>query len=255
MGVIMRIPVSDAVVEFESSPQHLRMEFANDLRTLHCAAGSPSLRMLATTASARVNSSALSGRAVSISAQRISDWKSGRNIPATFDALHPVLMVLFQRVRRRQAPVDRRLLDMRAWKVSWGRAHTHMLRTRVKASERPRDARSDEVIDAQRAVLSGATRRSSGLLAIINMSDSTELLSIMIRGQAAVDAAVWASMKRHGALLYRAEQLATALNHIDISGRSPMTTDALVVDFLRASSNALEDTGNSIPADSINPTP
>jgi hypothetical protein len=203
--------------------------------------------MLATNASTRADRSTLSGRAVSISAQRISDWKSGRNVPASFEALHPVLVVLFQRVRRRQAPLDRRLLDMRAWRESWTRTHAHIARTRAK----PRDHAttvSVEVSDAPPNPLSGVVGRPSGLLALVDRAEGRQLLSVMIRGQAAVDAAVWASMNRHSALLYREEQLAKALDHIDISESSSQTTDALVIDFLRASSNALDAAAARTPA-------
>lgn len=96
-----------------------RREFAESFAELHRRAGSPPLRGVASAARERAHAGKYGGSPVS--AQRISDWKAGRNVPANFDTLRPVLLVLSDRARRRD---ERRadLLDVRSWRRLWGAA-------------------------------------------------------------------------------------------------------------------------------------
>ncbi|WP_307188852.1 VOC family protein [Nocardia anaemiae] len=106
-----------------------RQEFAQSFASLYEMAGSPSLRVVASSARGRVSPET----PISVSAQRISDWKAGRNVPARFEALKPVLLVLCERARRR-GPVASRLLDLRAWRLLW------------RAAQRPREGRRAEAV-------------------------------------------------------------------------------------------------------------
>ncbi len=58
-----------------------------------------------------------------VSAQRISDWRRAKNVPAQFAALSAVLQVLIPEARReRPAPVSAGLYDMAQWQRLWERA-------------------------------------------------------------------------------------------------------------------------------------
>jgi hypothetical protein len=59
---------------------------------------------------------------VSVSAQRISDWKAGRNVPSRFEALLPVLLVLGDAARRRGQVSRAELVNLPLWKQLWGQA-------------------------------------------------------------------------------------------------------------------------------------
>ncbi|MGK8502884.1 nSTAND1 domain-containing NTPase [Nocardia asiatica] len=62
-------------------------------------------------------------RPVTVSAQRISDWKAGRNVPARFETLAPVLTELGRRARRRTGvPIE--LLSMPSWRALWSMARS-----------------------------------------------------------------------------------------------------------------------------------
>ncbi|MFC4128095.1 VOC family protein [Nocardia rhizosphaerae] len=115
--------------------QSPRTEFAGQLAKLHLAAGKPSLRWVA--AAARRAGSGPQGRyQPHVSAQRISDWKSGRNVPARFDTLIPVLTVLGDRARRR-GPVRAHLLNLREWRQLWDAAQPARKGRRQTPSGRP----------------------------------------------------------------------------------------------------------------------
>ncbi|MBF6229079.1 hypothetical protein IU470_28800 [Nocardia abscessus] len=60
---------------------------------------------------------------MTVSAQRISDWKAGRNVPARFETLAPVLVELGRRARRR-AGVSVELLSMPSWRALWSMARS-----------------------------------------------------------------------------------------------------------------------------------
>ncbi|WP_214633080.1 NACHT and WD repeat domain-containing protein [Antrihabitans cavernicola] len=92
--------------------------FAEQFRQLYTAAGEPPLRRIADAAAAR-SASTGSRRGSTPSAQRISDWKAGTNVPASFEPLLPVLLELIDRTKARDDTVDTRLLEPHRWKRIW----------------------------------------------------------------------------------------------------------------------------------------
>lgn len=99
-----------------------RREFALRFDALYVAGGSPPLRLLASAARKRAHVVKGSEAATSVSAQRISDWKTGRNVPARFEVLLPVLLVLIDGARRRGQTSRVELVNLRAWKHLWAQA-------------------------------------------------------------------------------------------------------------------------------------
>jgi|GEM_PF-5922394 len=97
-----------------------RIEFTRRLSALHRAAGGPSLRNVAMLAQQRATAG---GQPAPASAQRISDWINGRNVPARFESLQPVLQVLGARARRR-AGTPSETVNLRAWRMLWAAART-----------------------------------------------------------------------------------------------------------------------------------
>lgn len=102
-----------------------RQEFTGKFSALYTAAGSPSLRSLAASAQRRTKATRAPGSSALVTAQRISDWKAGRNVPARFDTLHPVLLVLIDAVRRRDTGPGV-MLNVGTWRQLW----CHAARTR-----------------------------------------------------------------------------------------------------------------------------
>ncbi|MGY1898933.1 nSTAND1 domain-containing NTPase [Nocardia gipuzkoensis] len=99
-----------------------REQFARKFAALYDAAGNPSLRSVAMRAQRRAQESE-TARPVTVSAQRISDWKAGRNVPARFETLAPVLVELGRRARRRTG-VSVELLSMPSWRALWSMARS-----------------------------------------------------------------------------------------------------------------------------------
>ncbi|WP_433204978.1 hypothetical protein ACQP1G_17115 [Nocardia sp. CA-107356] len=99
-----------------------RREFAVRFDALYVAGGSPPLRHLASAAHTRARTVKKSGSAVYVSAQRISDWKAGRNVPSRFEVLLPVLLVLIDGARRRGQISGAELVNLRTWKRLWAQA-------------------------------------------------------------------------------------------------------------------------------------
>ncbi|WP_190084061.1 nSTAND1 domain-containing NTPase [Streptomyces longisporoflavus] len=99
-----------------------RTAFAERLALLYKEAGNPPLQRVAE-AVVRQQRVDERGRPVRVSAQRISDWRRARNVPAQFAALSAVLHVLIPEARReRPAPVSTGLYDMAQWQLLWERA-------------------------------------------------------------------------------------------------------------------------------------
>lgn len=73
-----------------------RQVFADQLRTLFAAAGRPALKKVSSEASAVARAM---GSERTMSVQRISDWRSGARVPATFETIRPVLVVLIRSAR------------------------------------------------------------------------------------------------------------------------------------------------------------
>src|SRR3546814_7678148 len=73
--------------------ENARSEFAARFALLYELAGNPVLKRVADRANASIVSGA-SRRTVYVSAQRLSDWRGGRNVPARFEGLSAALHVL-----------------------------------------------------------------------------------------------------------------------------------------------------------------
>ncbi|MFD4602965.1 AAA family ATPase [Streptomyces sp. NPDC058464] len=99
-----------------------RTAFAERLALLYKEAGNPPLKRVAEAVD-RLHRVDERGRPVRVSAQRISDWRRAKNVPAQFVALSAVLQVLIPQARRAQpTPVSSGLYDMTQWQKLWERA-------------------------------------------------------------------------------------------------------------------------------------
>ncbi|MEU3338459.1 hypothetical protein [Streptomyces sp. NPDC006668] len=99
-----------------------RTAFAERLALLYKEAGNPPLARVAE-AVVQLQRVDERGRPVRVSAQRISDWRRAKNVPAQFAALAAVLHILIPQARRtRPAPVSAGLYDMAQWQRLWERA-------------------------------------------------------------------------------------------------------------------------------------
>ncbi|WP_307861283.1 WD40 repeat domain-containing protein [Rhodococcus sp. PvR099] len=95
-----------------------RLHFADQLRLLFATAGGPALKKVVSEASA-VGRTIGTDRQISV--QRLSDWRSGKRVPATFDSVRPVLVVLIraaQALHGTQPPVAG-LYSMKQWLAWW----------------------------------------------------------------------------------------------------------------------------------------
>ncbi|MFD4477236.1 AAA family ATPase [Streptomyces sp. NPDC058471] len=109
-------------MEALSSDSGARTAFAERLALLYKEAGNPPLQRVAE-AVVRLQRVDERGRTVRVSAQRISDWRRAKNVPAQFVALAAVLHVLIPEARReRPAPVSAGLYDMAQWQLLWEHA-------------------------------------------------------------------------------------------------------------------------------------
>lgn len=106
-------------METLSSDSGARTAFAERLALLYQEAGNPPLKRVAESV-VRLQRVDERGRPVRVSAQRISDWRRARNVPAQFAALAAVLHVLIPEARReRPAPVSTGLYDLTQWQRLW----------------------------------------------------------------------------------------------------------------------------------------
>ncbi|MFD3595254.1 hypothetical protein ACFWU5_21230 [Nocardia sp. NPDC058640] len=95
-----------------SSPRAL---FAQRFTELYAAAGNPTLRRVATTTERRMRGA----QAGTPSPQRISDWKAGRNVPARFESLLPVVLTLVEMTEKAQRALPRTLADPHEGRRLW----------------------------------------------------------------------------------------------------------------------------------------
>lgn len=103
-------------MELAAAPREL---FAERFALLYAEAGNPPLKRV-TESVARARAVDERGRPVLVPAQRISDWRRGRNVPARFAGLATVLGVLIGEARkRRRQPVVAKLYDIEAWQAIW----------------------------------------------------------------------------------------------------------------------------------------
>jgi WD40 repeat protein/energy-coupling factor transporter ATP-binding protein EcfA2 len=116
-----------------------REAFAERFSLLYAQAGDPPLKQVAN-AVARAGRVDERGRPVRVVAQRVSDWRRGRNVPARFAALAIVLEVLIVQARRRhpQPPVEG-LYDVGAWRVLWRDALATPANAATEATETAAD--------------------------------------------------------------------------------------------------------------------
>ncbi|MGI5377076.1 AAA family ATPase [Streptomyces sp. CA-251387] len=109
-------------MEALSSDSGARTAFAERLALLYKEAGNPPLKSVSE-AVVRLQRVDERGRPVRVSAQRISDWRRAKNVPAQFTALVAVLHVLIPQARRaRPTPVSAGLYDLGQWQRLWERA-------------------------------------------------------------------------------------------------------------------------------------
>ncbi|MGW3951816.1 nSTAND1 domain-containing NTPase [Streptomyces sp. NPDC004752] len=121
-------------METLSSDSGARTAFAERLALLYKEAGNPPLKRVAE-AVVRLQRIDERGRPVRVSAQRISDWRRAKNVPAQFGALAAVLHVLVPEARRaRPAPVYPGLYDLTEWQRLWERAVADPVGDRPAAS-------------------------------------------------------------------------------------------------------------------------
>ncbi|MFE7273676.1 hypothetical protein [Streptomyces sp. NPDC057623] len=120
-----------------SSDSAARTAFAERLALLYKEAGNPPLKSVAE-AVVRLQRVDERGRPVRVSAQRISDWRRARNVPAQFAALSAVLHVLIPQARRaRPTPVSAGLYDLGQWQRLWARATSGEEEEQTPAVEAP----------------------------------------------------------------------------------------------------------------------
>lgn len=97
-----------------------RQFFADQLRMLFAAAGRPALKKVVSEAAAVARAMG-SDRAVSV--QRVSDWRSGTRLPASFESVHPVLVVLIRAARALNSePPVTGLYSLKQWESWWTNA-------------------------------------------------------------------------------------------------------------------------------------
>lgn len=92
-----------------------RAAFAQRFAELYAAAGNPTLRRVAAATERRMRGT----QAGTPSPQRISDWKAGRNVPARFESLLPVVLTLVDLTEKAQRELPRRLADPHEWRRLW----------------------------------------------------------------------------------------------------------------------------------------
>ena len=97
-----------------------RQFFADQLRMLFAAAGRPALKKVVSEAAAVARAMG-TDRVVSV--QRVSDWRSGNRLPASFESVHPVLVVLIRAARdlNSEPPVTG-LYSLKQWESWWTNA-------------------------------------------------------------------------------------------------------------------------------------
>ncbi|MFD0419827.1 NACHT and WD repeat domain-containing protein [Streptomyces sp. NPDC127108] len=106
-------------MEALGSDSGAREAFAERLALLYQEAGNPPLKRVAE-AVGQLQRVDERGRPVRVSAQRISDWRRAKNVPAHFAALAAVLHVLIPEARRkRPTPVSVGLYDLAHWQRLW----------------------------------------------------------------------------------------------------------------------------------------
>ncbi|MFD9705074.1 WD40 repeat domain-containing protein [Lentzea sp. NPDC059081] len=107
--------------------------FAERFALLYAEAGDPPLKRVTESVS-RARRTDERGRPVRVPAQRVSDWRRGRNVPARFSGLSAVLEILVGEARKRKPqPAIDGLYELDSWRSLWEEA----LASPVTDSETP----------------------------------------------------------------------------------------------------------------------
>ncbi|MFI5780245.1 tetratricopeptide repeat protein [Nocardia sp. NPDC051570] len=99
-----------------------RALFVARLAELWTAAGNPTLQRVADATETRMRATRASSRGGGSSAQRISDWRTGRNVPSRYEAFEPVLVTLIRLAAAAPGPVPSVLSNRSAWRRLWKEA-------------------------------------------------------------------------------------------------------------------------------------
>ncbi|MEU9101901.1 AAA family ATPase [Streptomyces sp. NPDC048361] len=125
-----------------------RTAFAERLALLYKEAGDPPLKRVAESV-VRLQRVDERGRPVRVSAQRISDWRRAKNVPAQFAALAVVLHILIPEARRsRPTPVSEGLYDVARWQRLWEHAMADPVADRPTPSAHEKDASGEAEVEA-----------------------------------------------------------------------------------------------------------
>ncbi|MDG3017158.1 WD40 repeat domain-containing protein [Speluncibacter jeojiensis] len=189
-----------------------RQLFADRFALLYTAAGNLPLRRAADAANERMRATRGPGAAPVATAQRISDWRGGRNVPARFESLLPVLLMLVDRARKEHPePPAPGLYDVHGWQQLWSDALASSTSAAPAADEAVENAspylgldsyRQDDAglffgrqraVDALLARL-GSAARSGGMVIVVGASGAGKssllqagLIPSLVRGDLAVD--------------------------------------------------------------------
>ncbi|MFI7000013.1 hypothetical protein, partial [Nocardia sp. NPDC050175] len=112
----------------DASPRAL---FVARLAELWEAAGNPTLQRVAAATEERLKGARTPAQNQRSSMQRISDWRSGRNVPSRFESLDPVLVTLIALARQTPGPVPSVLSNRSGWRRLWKAAITQPVRPTV----------------------------------------------------------------------------------------------------------------------------
>ncbi|MBF6332442.1 ATP-binding protein [Nocardia transvalensis] len=117
-------------------------------------------------------------RSAVASAQRISDWMNGRNVPGRFESLWPVLQVLIAKAKHR-AGTSREAVNLRAWRELWAAARNAPSNRSEPAARQlyPEGPLTEEDED----IFFGRRRALASLLDMVRMSTTpNRLANVMV---------------------------------------------------------------------------
>ncbi|UGT44396.1 tetratricopeptide repeat protein [Nocardia yamanashiensis] len=153
-------------VEAESGAP-ARLVFAARLTELFQAAGNPTLQRVARAAEERMRAARPMGERGSGTVQRVSDWRSGRNVPSRFDTLVPVLLTLFELTRMRADGAGAELVDLVEWERVWS-----------AAQREPTLRRTPVVVNALRRDVGTIVGREAELRRIVDAAGARRVVNI-----------------------------------------------------------------------------
>ncbi|MEU7141042.1 tetratricopeptide repeat protein [Nocardia sp. NPDC046473] len=117
----------------DSAPRAL---FVARFAELWEAAGNPTLQRVAAATEERLKGARTPAQSQRSSMQRISDWRTGRNVPSRFESLDPVLVTLISLAQQTSGPVPSVLSNRSAWRRLWKAAIAQPVRPTVLTSLR-----------------------------------------------------------------------------------------------------------------------